>query len=288
MSEENIIKAPNEKPVEFSKDVAHIEVDLNEKKPRKIPYLKILIYGLIFLIISAVLVYLLILLRRPEEFEKIGKEATTAVETKFKNYPHPLPNTCGEEITLCPDGSLVGKTGIKCEFSVCPDTSEDMTKFWKVTNSTQDFKRIYENLDLRYKFELTKTWDFIGKDYGFVLYSPKYNCKDVVVTSDKSCNGTIIEMLTSITTGKSKVKEWYSSAENHIRLNSDIKWPENYELLEIAGVEAVKVENALNNLSYFFIHENTVYALKMVSASELDFKNSLPYINEIITSFEFF
>lgn len=278
--------AENEK---FSKDVAHIEQNPNAKKSRNIPVIKIIIALVIFIALFSVLAYLLLLVKSREEFQKISKEATTAVESKLKAYPNPLPNTCGEEVKMCLSGNVVEKKGFDCSYEDCPDNiSEDLTRFWKVTNSSEKYIRTYENLDLKYKFDLVKNWDFIGKDYGFILYSPNYNCDEVIVISDtKGCDGTIIEMITSNTTAKTDVEEWYKSNENYFRVNSDIDWPSNYEFIQIAGVKAIRVENAKNNLSYFFIYDNNVYALKLIAATELDFKNSIPTMDYILNSFRF-
>lgn len=277
----------NPKQEDFSKEVAHIEIDPSSKRPKKIPILKVIIYAVIFLVITSVLTYLLLLTRDREKFQKISKDVTTEVESKLKAYPRPLPNACGEEVKICPSGDVVEKSGFSCEFDACPDSANDMTKFWIISNAEEKYIRTYENLDLRYKFNLVKNWDFQGLDYGFIFYSPNYNCDEVIVSDTKSCDGTIIEMLTSNTTGQFDVEDWYESRENYFRINSDVDWPSTYEIKQIGGVKAVEVENALNNLSYFFIFDNTVFALKMVSASEIDYKNSLPHFNEIISSFQF-
>lgn len=270
-------------PVQFSKEVAHIEVDPKAKRPRKIPFLKIIISVVIFLVIASVLAYALFLVKN----QKLSKNVATEVESKLKAYPRPLPNACGEDTLMCSDGSVVEKAGLNCEFEACSEGSGDMTKFWKVSNASEKYIRTYENLDLKYKFNLVKNWDFLGKDYGFILYSPNYNCDKVVVSDAKNCDGTIIEMVSSNNTAKADVEDWYKSSENYFRVNSDVKWPSTYNIKQIAGVKAVQVENALNNLSYFFIYDNTVFALKMVSASELDYKNGQPTLNEITSSFAF-
>lgn len=283
MSENETSKQTDSENLEFSKEIAHIEIDPNTKRPKKIPFIKIIIYFIIFIVIASVLTYFLFLVRNQNKFQKLSSE----VESKLKTYPKPLPNTCGEEILMCPNGKVVEKLGLECKFDSCSETSSDMTKFWKVSNSNQKYIRSYENLDLNYKFNLVKNWDFTGLDYGFILYSPNYSCDKAEVSKTKSCDGTIIEMLTSNTTGKSNVEDWYNSQENYFKLNSDLKWPDNYKLNQTNGKETIQIENALNNLSYFFIHDNTVFALKMVSASELDYKNSLSIFNEIVSTFEF-
>ena len=277
----------NPDSVKLPKEVAHIEIDPNAKRPRKIHFLKIIIYTLIFIVIAALLAYVLILLRDRDKFQKLSKDVTSEVQSKLKAYPAPLPNACGEEIKLCPDGTVVEKSGLECQFPTCSDSSNDITKFWKVTNSEDKYIRIYDNLDLGYNFKLVKTWDFKGLDYGFILYSPNYNCDEVIVSDTTSCNGTIIEMVTSNTTGKSDVEEWYNSSANYFKINSDVKWPDSYKVIDIAGVKAIEVQNALNNISYFFIYDNTVYALKSVSADEIDYKNSMPTLKNIISTLVF-
>jgi len=274
----------NPEKLEFSKDIAHIEIDPNAKRHKKIPIIKIIIYFVIFIIMISVLAYVLFLAKDQDKFQKLSKNVTSEVESKLKAYPKPLPNSCGEEILLCPNGKVVEKSGLKCEFEACLEGTIDMTKFWKASNSDKKHVRTYENLDLKYKFNLVKNWNFTGLDYGFIIYSPNYDCDNI--TPGKACDGTIIEMISSNTTAETDVEDWYISQENYFRVNSDVLWPDNYKIKQISNTKAVQIENALNNLSFFFIYDNSVFALKLVSASTSDFKNSLPVFNEIISSFE--
>lgn len=41
-------------------------------------------------------------------------------------------SVCTQEAKLCPDGSSVGRTGPKCEFSPCPTPTPDPTVNWKI------------------------------------------------------------------------------------------------------------------------------------------------------------
>lgn len=48
---------------------------------------------------------------------------------------HSLPflttKACTMEAKLCPDGSSVGRTGLNCEFALCPTAVPDPTAYWK-------------------------------------------------------------------------------------------------------------------------------------------------------------
>jgi len=269
---------------ELPSDLAYKELQPNEKPSRKIPYLKIILSVFIFVILC-LLIFLgiskILQLKNSESANKLDSE----IQAKLKAYPKPLPNTCGEEIKMCPGGNVIEKSGLKCNFGSCPEASSDMTKFWKAENSDEKYKRIYENLDLRYKFSILKNWNFKGLDYGFIIYSPNYNCTEKVV-SNTSCDGTILEMISSNTTGESDIEKWYKSDKNYFLINSDNP-PKGYKVTQIAEQKAIKVDSIRNNISYYFLHDNTVFVIKMVSASDIDYKNSVPILNDLATSFQF-
>ncbi len=46
---------------------------------------------------------------------------TTAYLARINYIQQPEPVFCTQEARLCPDGSYVGRTGPKCEFSACPE-----------------------------------------------------------------------------------------------------------------------------------------------------------------------
>lgn len=56
---------------------------------------------------------------------------------------------CTQEVKICPDGSAVGRTGPKCEFSPCPTSSKtDGTANWKT----------YTNNKYGFSFKYPKSW----------------------------------------------------------------------------------------------------------------------------------
>ena len=48
---------------------------------------------------------------------------TTPTPSKPEPKPEPEPVFCTMDAKQCPDGSYVGRTGPKCEFTACPETS---------------------------------------------------------------------------------------------------------------------------------------------------------------------
>lgn len=273
---------------DFSKDIAHIEIkDGVKKPPKEIPVLKIIITVLALGLVIAFIFIGVILILIQNDYLKNQKDTKTAIEARIKSYPKPIKNICGEDVAMCGDGTVTEKEGLECEFRACPDFASDMTKFWRVKNSDTEFLRTYENLDLKYEFDILKTWDFIGLDYGFILYSPNYDCGKQVQTTGSICDGTIIEMLSSNTTAIDDIEEWYKSSENHILINSENPLPETYQTITIAGVRAIEVENSLYTRTYFFIKDNFVYILRSTSAGELDFELAKPYLSKLLESFRF-
>ena len=63
---------------------------------------------------------------------------------------------CTMEAKLCPDGSSVGRTGPKCEFSVCPKTTpsptSDPTANWKTFNSPNEKAYTSTNGNITFKY----------------------------------------------------------------------------------------------------------------------------------------
>lgn len=49
---------------------------------------------------------------------------------------NPKQKACTQEAKLCPDGSAVGRTGMDCEFAVCPGSTLDETAKWKTYTAT--------------------------------------------------------------------------------------------------------------------------------------------------------
>lgn len=283
-----LFKKENAQDQEFSKDVAHVEIGPGVKKPpREIPVLKIIITVLALGLVLAFLITGILLILIQNDFLKNNKDAKTAIEAKLKSYPGPQKNQCGEEVAMCGDGTVLEKIGPKCEFRQCPEFASDMTKFWNVKNSSDEYVRTYENLDQKYEFDIEKTWDFVGLDYGFTLYSPNYDCGREAQANKSICDGTILEMISSNTTAKQDVEEWFKSKENYFVINSDNPPPETYNLVSIAGVKAIEVEDSNYSRSYYFIKDNFVYAIRTNSAGELDFRLAQPYIVKLLNSFRF-
>lgn len=275
--------------VEFSQDVASIELGKHDKKPpREVPYFKIIVTILAFLIVGLILTLGIFLLLAQNKYLEEKKDAKAAIEARIKNYSKPLPNFCGEDVKMCSSGIVVEKSDLKCEFDTCPEFASDMTKFWDVKTSDEKYIRTYRNLDLNYEFSLVKTWDFVGKDYGFILYSPNYECgKEVETASGSVCDGTIIEMLSSNTTAHTDIEAWYNSDENHLLLNSENPPPTNIKITNVDGLKTLVTEDAINTLTYYFIFENNVYILRISSAGEVDYNLALPHIEKLLETFKF-
>lgn len=53
------------------------------------------------------------------------------------NKNTPVQTACTMEAKLCPDGSSVGRSGPKCEFSPCPSPTPDPTANWKTYTNTE-------------------------------------------------------------------------------------------------------------------------------------------------------
>ena len=139
-----------------------------------------------------------------------------------------------------------------------------------------------------YEFDLLKTWDFIGLDYGFILYSPNYDCGKQVKPGSSICDGTIIEMISSNTTAETDIDKWYESGENHLLRNSDNPPPKTKKPLDINRIKALKTENTINTDTYYFIYKNNVYILRVSSASKLDKELAKPHVEKLLSSFMFF
>lgn len=54
------------------------------------------------------------------------------------------PTTCSTETKVCPDGSLVGRTGPNCEFAACPEKEDEIiTNLKTYTNNKYNYQISY-------------------------------------------------------------------------------------------------------------------------------------------------
>ena len=69
---------------------------------------------------------------------------------RLKTYNQPGPVACTMEAKLCPDGSYVGRSGPRCEFTQCPEVTIDSS--WKTATDTvaQLEFRYPEKIDANY------------------------------------------------------------------------------------------------------------------------------------------
>lgn len=71
----------------------------------------------------------------------------TGIYLAQKSKTKPVQKACTLEAKICPDGSSVGRTGPKCEFSPCPNKptlTPDLTASWKTFEAaTKDFEFRY-------------------------------------------------------------------------------------------------------------------------------------------------
>lgn len=265
-------------------DPVYKELGPNDKRPpRKIPVLKIIISLVALFFFGAILLVAIYLVKNQDKYMKIAQPAVEQVKAVLSPYPTSSPNICGYDAKICPGGGVTVKDGLKCEFIQCPDESGDMTKFWTITSSNQQ-TRTYENLDLKYKFTAPSNWTFLGKDSGFIFYSPNFEC-----TNTDNCKGSSIQMTSSLTTGKSDIEEWYKSDDNFIAINSG-KTPanlNNYIVTKVAGLKALETKDREDAKTFYFIQDNTVFVLDLKSSSDNDFINGSKELQKIVSSFSF-
>jgi hypothetical protein len=60
-----------------------------------------------------------------------------------KTYVSLQQNACTQEAKLCPDGSYVGRTGVNCEFAICPLPIDQAFEWQKYTNAQYGFEFMY-------------------------------------------------------------------------------------------------------------------------------------------------
>lgn len=73
--------------------------------------------------------------------------------TKNTN-PKPFEVMCTEEAKICPDGSAVGRSGLKCEFAACPDVGSSTSNIID-TSDWKTYKNDKYGFELKYPSEWT-------------------------------------------------------------------------------------------------------------------------------------
>lgn len=287
--------APNPNPIpnqtkntyneKLPEELAYAELGPKDKPPRKIPFIKIIIYGIV-LAILIIIIAIAINLIRHQKVPPISFNTPEALisETPVSPFPTPTPNPCGHVGKLCSSGVVIEKSGAACTYTACPDDkniSLDMTRFWSIEETDDEKVRKYNNLDLSYSFEAPVSWRFTGRDAGFNMFSFNYKCKN----GDTNCTGANVLLLTSITTGKKNAVEWLSSKENYLFPNA-AKNPDKLPKLNIGGIEAVKVKDAGTSETYIFIFNDTVFMLSYGASNGTDAGNAKKVFDKIISSFE--
>lgn len=259
-------------------ELAYKELGPKDKPPRKIPFIKIIIYGVILIVLSAIIFVVFNLIRHQKSPIKFLTPEAFVTTTPVSPVPKPTSNPCGYEANLCPDGTLSEKTGPSCSFKACEDASMDMNRFWEV--STESKIRTYTNTDIGYSFQSPADWRFVGRDVGVNLFSSSYKCKKV----DTDCTGANILLLTSVTTGKTSAVDWLSSKENYVFPNIT-KNVDKLPTRNIGGIEAVKIKDGGTAETYVFIYNDTVFILSFGGSNGTEAAQAKKVYEQIITSF---
>lgn len=264
-------------------DLAYQELGPKDKPPRKIPFSKIIIYAVILVVLITIIivaVYLIKHQKRPALFMTPESLTESVIsQTPISPAPKPTTNPCGYEAKLCSDGTLAEKSGPSCTFKACEEASMDMNKFWQVT--TQDKTRTYTNTDINYSFQAPVDWRFVGRDVGANLFSSSYKCKKV----DTDCTGANILLITSVTTGKTDVREWLTSKENYVFPNV-VKSANNLPRINIDGIEAVKIKDGGTAQTYVFIYNDTVFILSYGASNGTETLEAKKVFDQIISTFK--
>lgn len=106
----------------------------------------------------------------------------------------PKQVACTQEAKICPDGSTVGRTGPKCEFTECPTVKTDETADWKTyQNNEYGFEIKYPNgfFDLNHEPKV-----LIGDCNYSVFPNECPNINDIVV-KDQAADGGDINIIKS-------------------------------------------------------------------------------------------
>ncbi len=259
--------------------LAYEELGPKDKPPRKIPFLKIIIYVVIIIILSLTLITAIYLVKKQKTKISFFTPEAFITATPVSPVPKPTTNPCGYEAKLCGDGALSEKSGPSCTFKTCDDAGMDMTKFWEVTTSDQT--RTYTNTDIGYSFQAPANWRFIGRDVGVNLFSSSYICKKV----DTDCTGANILLLTSVTTGKTNAVDWLMSKENYVFPNV-AKNAKNLPKLTIGDLEAVKIKDGGTAQTYVFIYNDTVFILSYGGSNGDEANEAKKVYDQIISTFK--
>lgn len=82
-------------------------------------------------------------------------------ESSISSSPSPSvtgePVFCTQEAKTCPDGSSVGRSGPKCEFSKCPETVSAKKAGWKT----------YKNYSYGFEFSYPSKYKEVSDKYGW-------------------------------------------------------------------------------------------------------------------------
>jgi len=90
---------------------------------------------------------------------------------------------CTEEAKICPDGSLVGRTGPNCEFAACPEANT--TDWKKYSNKEYGFEIKYPSDFIEQKIESDKILLSIAKEqshYFEIMVIKKYDINQIKST----------------------------------------------------------------------------------------------------------
>ena len=272
-------QAQNTYNEKLPQELAYKELGPKDKPPRKIPFLKIIMYTLVLVIFGIIIYFAVNLIQHQKTPIKFLTPETLITATPISPVPKPTSNPCGYEARLCPDGSLSEKTGSSCGFKVCEEASMDMNRFWQV--ATQDKTRTYTNTDIGYSFQAPVDWKFIGRDVGVNLFSHSYRCKK----GDTDCTGANILLLTSVTTGKTNAVDWLTSKENNVFPNISKNAP-NLPKLNIAGIEAIRINDGGTASTYVFIYNETVFILSYGASNGKEAIEAKKIYDQIISSFK--
>lgn len=118
---------------------------------------------------------------------------------------------CTLEAKICPDGSSVGRTGPKCEFSPCPTATPDPKENWEISESEMNASwNKVTNIKYNFSFEMPKEWDvkFYGDRINFyspetteiLKYLPPEKGYGISITADPTTESEVTNKLLGVVT----------------------------------------------------------------------------------------
>lgn len=154
------------------------------------------------------------------------------------NNQQPGKTACTQEAKICPDGSSVGRTGPKCEFSPCPTGSKtDGTSTWKT----------YKNTDYGFYFKYPDKWGYQIQKNSFsdskstILLAINFGKYEYEDPGGSKISPTIPPAYVSLTIFKYN-KDIASPLDTFVK-DGSYSTPAKVSNIMVNGIEAKKVEH---------------------------------------------